>query len=146
MLKGMGAALAAAGTATTAHAAHDHAAHDQENHHHDGNKNDALTDATSHCISRGEICLDHCHDNLEAGEKAMAACARSVNEMLAVCTALLRVSTQNAPSLKQMAAVAAEVCKRCEDECNKHAKKHAERKDCAEICVACGKECKKIAA
>lgn len=142
MLMGMGATLAAAGVA---HAdAHDHK-HDHH-HHHAGFKNDALTDAAAHCLSRGEICLDHCHDLLEQGDRTMAPCARSVNEMLAICTALHRVAAQNAASLKQMAAIAADVCKRCEDECRKHANKHPECKDCADACVSCGKECKKVAA
>lgn len=143
LLMGMGAALAASASGL-AHAEHteDHEHH----HHHMSNRNDALIDSASHCVTRGEICLDHCHDLLAEGDKAMAACARSVNEMLAICGALQNVAAQDAPSLKKMAAIAADTCQRCEDECKKHASKHPECKDCGEACAACRKECLKIAA
>ena len=141
MLMGMGAALAAAGTTGSVHAAHDHHHH----HHHAMNKNTALADSATDCVQRGEVCLAHCHELLGDGDKAMAACAKSVNEMLAVCGALGSLAAQNAASLKQMAAVAADVCKRCEDECKKHSK-HVECKDCGEACALCRKECLKLAA
>ena len=144
MLLGMGAALAASGLAR----AEDNPAqvNHMHHHHHAMTKNTPLTEAAADCISKGEVCLDHCLDNLEEGDKTMAACARSVNEMLAICRALQRISAQDAPSLPKMAALAADACKRCEDECRKHEKKHTQCRDCAEACVTCAKACQKYAA
>jgi Cys-rich four helix bundle protein (predicted Tat secretion target) len=106
--------------------------------------NKALVAAASDCVSKGEICLSHCLELLGTGDKSMAACSKSVNEMLAVCGALLSLAAQGAPSLSKLASVALDVCKRCETECRKHV--HSQCKDCAAACAACAAECKKIAA
>ncbi len=74
----------------------------------------------------------------------MAACARTVSQAIAVCTALRSMASQNATKLAQMAKLAMDVCKECEDECRKHEKVHQECKDCAQACADCYGECKKL--
>lgn len=138
-----GIALAGAAMAGNARAAtheHDHG------HHHGAAASGALTLAISDCIQKGEVCLNHCIDLLGQGEKEMAACAKTVNEALAVCGALQQLANQNSKQLARMAAIAMDVCKQCEDECRKHAAKHESCKACGESCAACYAECKKIAA
>lgn len=140
MLGSMGA-IALSALTMDAHAAdHDH------DHHQHGARNQALVDSASDCIKRGEACLNHCFDLLAKGDKEMAACAKSVNEMLVVCAALQRLATSDSPFLAKYAKVAGEICEACEKECRKHEKKHAECKACAESCAACLKECKKVSA
>ncbi len=137
-----GIALAGAAVVGNVQAAmqeHDHS-------HHHGAASGALVLAVSDCIQKGEVCLNHCIDLLGQGEKEMAACARTVNEMLAVCGALQKLANQNSKQLAKMAAIAMDVCKQCEDECKKHADKHESCKACGESCAACYTECKKIAA
>lgn len=137
MLKTVGA-LAAAGMAAQALAAdHDH------HHHHDG-KFDALIASTGDCIAKGELCLAHCLTLLGNGDKAMAECAKSVNQMLAMCTALQKLAAQDAPATKALAKVTLDVCVDCEKACKKHADKHMECKACAEACTDCIKQCKAI--
>jgi Cys-rich four helix bundle protein (predicted Tat secretion target) len=80
------------------------------------------------------------------GDKSLAACARSVNALTAVCGALAVLAAQNSPLLARYAVVAKDVCKACEDECLKHAEKHAPCKACADACADCARECAKIAA
>ena len=109
-----------------------------------GVANKALIATASECVGKGEICLSHCLEMLGTGDKSMAACAKTVNEMLAVCGALLSLAAQGVPSLSKLASVALDVCKRCEAECRKHA--HKPCTDCAAACAACAAECKKIAA
>jgi Cys-rich four helix bundle protein (predicted Tat secretion target) len=109
-----------------------------------GVANKALVATAGDCVSKGEICLSHCLEMLGTGDKSLAACSKSVNEMLATCGALLSLAAQGAPSLSKLASVALDVCKRCEAECRKHA--HKPCTDCAAACVACAAECKKIAA
>ncbi|MDZ4200881.1 MAG: four-helix bundle copper-binding protein [Gallionella sp.] len=134
--------LALAGAALTgrvqAASLHEHA------HHHDASPYAALAAAAADCVGKGEICLNHCLELLAQGDKEMAACAQSVNQMLAVCTALRQLSNQNSSYTAKFAAIAADVCKRCEDECLKHAKKHIQCKACAESCSACHLECQKV--
>ncbi len=108
-----------------------------------GVANTAIVAAASNCVSKGELCLSHCHAMLATGDKSMGACAKTANEMLASCRAILSLAAQGAPSLSRFAAVCADVCRRCEAECRKHA--HAPCKDCATACAACAAECKKAA-
>lgn len=138
MLGSMGVLAMAAVAAQASAADHDH-------HHHHGAKNQALVDSASDCVKTGEACINHCLDLLAQGDKEMAACAKSVNEMLAVCAALQRLATTDSKFLKKYAVLAGEVCEACEKECRKHEKKHAECKACADSCAVCLKECKKIA-
>ena len=110
-----------------------------------GIANRALVDTASDCVSKGQVCLSHCHEMLATGDKSLGACAKSVSELLAVCGALVALAAQGAPSLPKLAAVAFDVCTRCEAECLKHAQ-HPPCKDCADACVACAAQCKKVAA
>jgi Cys-rich four helix bundle protein (predicted Tat secretion target) len=139
MLLGTAAvALAAAGNMAFAEG-HDH------QHMHHGMKNQGLIDATFYCVQKGQACIRHCLELLGQGDKEMAACAISVNQMLAVCTSLGQLAGYESKHLAKMAKVAMDVCRECEDECRKHAKKHQECADCADACAACLKECKQIA-
>lgn len=140
MLAGAGAILAAAATQGALAQGEPHS----HQHHHGKARNQALVDSAADCVSKGEVCLDHCFDVLEQGEKEMAACARSVNQLVAVCAALRSLAAQDATQLKSYAKVAMNVCKECEDECRKHEKKHQECKDCGDACATCYKECKKL--
>jgi Cys-rich four helix bundle protein (predicted Tat secretion target) len=114
--------------------------------HHHATVNTNLIVATSDCVQKGQICLSHCLMLLGQGDKEMAACAQSVNQMLAVCGALQQLASQESPYLARQAKIAMDVCKQCEDECKKHADKHDACKACMESCEACYNECKKIAA
>lgn len=126
-------------------AAHDHSKHDHA-HMHGGGAYQDLIEATSDCVVKGQACLAHCLVLLSEGEKEMAACAKSVEQLLAVCGALQNLASHNAPLVKSMAKVALEACQLCEKECRKHERKHAECKACAQSCAECVKECKALAA
>lgn len=140
LLAGTGAILAAAAAQGAFAQDHDHAHHQ----HHAAARRQGLIDSAAECVSKGEVCLDHCFDALEAGEKEMAECARSVNQLVAVCAALRAVAAQDGTQLKKLAKVAMDVCKECEEQCRKHEKKHVECKDCGDACASCYKECKKL--
>ena len=135
-----GAAIAAAAVVGRAQAA------EMQHHHHAAMANTALVSAAADCIQKGQVCLNHCLYLLGQGEKEMAACAKSVNEMLALCGALQSLSNQESATLPRLAAIAMDACNQCEEECKKHADKHDVCKACGESCNACAKECKKIAA
>ena len=88
----------------------------------------------------------HCLVLLGKGDKEMAACAQSVNQLLAVCAALQKLAGQDSRYTPGFARLAAEVCADCEKECRKHENKHAECKACADSCAACVLECRTLAA
>jgi Cys-rich four helix bundle protein (predicted Tat secretion target) len=133
------AAISSASLAQKSDAAHDHA-------HMHGGTNSALIAAAADCVIKGQACLAHCLELLADGDKAMAACAKSVNQMLAVCAALQNLAAQQSALLPAMAKVALQACQQCEKECRIHEKKHAECKACMESCAQCAKQCKDLAA
>ena len=135
-----GVALASAAIVGKTQAAETHA------HHHHTTVNTNLILATADCVQKGQVCLSHCLTLLGQGDKEMATCAQSVNQMLAVCGALQQLASQKSSYLARQAKIAMDVCKQCEDECKKHADMHDECKACMESCAACYKECKKVAA
>ena len=135
-----GAAIAAAAVVGRVQAA------EMAHHHHAAMANAGLTTAAVDCIQKGQVCLSHCLQLLGQGDKEMAACAKSVNQMLALCGALQSLANQESAYLPQLAKIAMDACNQCEDECKKHADKHEACKACGESCNACAKECKKIAA
>ncbi len=137
------ASLAAAGSSTPAksagHAGHaGHAALMATPH-------GPLVASVTHCIVIGEACLTHCLQMLSAGEKAMAECAMSVQQTLAVCTALQKLALQGSAHTRRQAALAAEVCAECEKIC----RKFPDMPDCvacADACADCVQACRKTAA
>jgi Cys-rich four helix bundle protein (predicted Tat secretion target) len=122
------------------------AAAEHDHHHMHGQQNQALVESASDCIVKGQICISHCLDLLAEGDKDMAACAKSVNQMLALCNALVSLGTQQSKYLPAVSKVALEACEACEKECRKHEKKHEQCKACADSCAACIKQCKALAA
>ncbi len=139
-LIGAGAALFAA-VQTSAFAqemVHDHS-------HMHGTPLQGLLAATSDCVVKGQACLAHCLVLLGDGDKVMAECAKTVNQTLAMCSALQALAAQQSKLVPAMAKLTREACEICEKECRKH-EKHAECKACADSCAACAKECKAIAA
>lgn len=146
-LSALAGAAAAAPAAPAARAGTSAAAGHEHHHHHGGAaKYQALTDTSLDCIGKAEACLAHCLVLLGQGEKEMAACAQSVNQLLAICTAMVKLSIQESGYLPALAKIAATVCADCEKQCRKHEKKHAQCKACADGCAACLKQCKAITA
>lgn len=121
-------------------------AESHEHHHHGGHPNAKVIGTATTCIEKGQICVAHCLTLLGDGDKAMAGCAKSVSQMLAVCSALQQLAIQESKHLKEIARLAAKTCQECEKECKKHADKHEVCKDCMDACTACRKECEALAA
>jgi Cys-rich four helix bundle protein (predicted Tat secretion target) len=141
--------VAAAGIATAGAAqAADVAPAPAEHKHHDHaamSKYGDLVADTTRCVNTGEACVAHCLVQLGEGEKELAACAKSVQDTIASCTALRQMAAANSPHVAKLAAVVGDICKDCETECRKHEKKHSVCHDCAEACAKCAKECEKAA-
>ncbi|MGC2049503.1 MAG: four-helix bundle copper-binding protein [Gallionella sp.] len=135
------AAMVAAVTAGRAFAAeHDHMQHDHEQK---PNKYQMLLVSASDCMLKADICLQHCIVAMGKGDKDLAACARSSSEVAAICIALQHLASADSKQLPQLAKVAMDICKDCEDECKK-TDKQPECRACGEACAECYKECKKI--
>jgi Cys-rich four helix bundle protein (predicted Tat secretion target) len=103
----------------------------------------SLAEVARKCAAAGDACISHCLALFVAGDNSVAACAKSVYQMNAMCEALARLASANSPHLAAHAKVCRDVCLDCEKECRKHEKEHVECKACAESCAACAEECKK---
>jgi Cys-rich four helix bundle protein (predicted Tat secretion target) len=135
-LTATGAAAVAADSPPASHAAHDHAAA--------GGKYSALIAATSECVNTGDACVNHCLMLLGQGDTALAACARTVRDTIAACTALRELAAANSPHVAALAKVVGGICRDCKVECDKH-EKHQVCRECGEACAQCAKECDKVA-
>lgn len=104
----------------------------------------SVADATSHCIEVGRVCAQHCIEQLGNGNKDMAACLSTVNDMLAACEALQKLQAAKSKHTGAMAKVCLDTLADCQAACEKHAKMAA-CKDCADACKACITACKAMA-
>lgn len=147
MLTGAAAMLAAVTTGRALAADHAHMDHGQMDmqHAHSPNKHQALLSATADCVVKAQLCVQHCLVLLGQGDQEMAACAQSASQVIAACGAMQQLAAADSRHLPQMAKLAMDLCKECEDECRKM-DKHPECKACGEACISCYRECKKIAA
>jgi Cys-rich four helix bundle protein (predicted Tat secretion target) len=126
-------------------AAAERAPADESPHVHHGVHHKSLADAAGACVATGQSCVAHCLDSLGTGDKELAACAKSVMEMLPLCSALQDLANQDSRYLVKLAKVTMDACQDCAEECKKHADKHDACKRCGESCQACYKECKQLA-
>jgi Cys-rich four helix bundle protein (predicted Tat secretion target) len=109
-------------------------------------KNRELADTAAACVKTGEVCMEHCLEQLRTGDKSMAKCSVTVAEMLPMCRALAALATQGSKHLAAHAATCGKVCRDCEAECKVHASHHQSCKDCMEACQRCAAACEKYAA
>lgn len=128
-------------------AAGDHAMHRMasEHEHHDGSQYADLVAATSRCVTAGDACLSHCLTLLGEGDRELAACAKTVRDTIAACTALRELAAANSPHVKDLAKVVSGICGDCEAECKKH-EKHSVCRDCEKACHDCKDVCDRVAA
>lgn len=105
----------------------------------------------AHCLATGEACVGYCMSEFANGNKEMAECNRTVQEMLALCEALLKLNAYNSAHTKALAKISAQACDTCAEACKKHSPHwahgmHLICKSCYEACLECSKACKAMAA
>jgi Cys-rich four helix bundle protein (predicted Tat secretion target) len=125
-------------------AAEDHSAHMHAASADAAPANTKLVNAASDCVKSGQACLAHCLQSFAAGDTSLAACAKSVDQMLSVCATLQKLAAAGSPNLPAMAKVALAVCEDCEKECRKHADHHATCRACADDCKTCADACRAV--
>ena len=101
--------------------------------------------ATQKCLAAAYACREICVATLAKGDTMMAACMRTVSDMIPLCEAVGQLAASKSKHLKKAVAACIDACVDCEAECKKHEKMHAECKACFEACTACIAACKKVA-
>lgn len=85
LLTVLGAAIFVASPAL---AAEDHSAHMHAAAAGAAPANAKLIETASDCVKTGQACIAHCLQSFAAGDTSLAACAKSVDQMLSVCATL----------------------------------------------------------
>ena len=128
VLLGLGAAaatMAYSGNVTAAMPGHDHSKHSAQN--------PKVLDAVNACTDKGTRCISHCLVAWTESDLELAACAKKVNEMNAICDGFSKLLAANSNHVKAYAKICKSVCKECAKECRKH-DKHVECRECADAC------------
>jgi Cys-rich four helix bundle protein (predicted Tat secretion target) len=127
VLMGLGAVatLAYAGSTLAAMPGHDHSKHSAQ-------QPEAL-DAVNNCVDKGHRCISHCLVSWNEGDLELAACAKKVNEMNAICEGFSRLLAANSSHVHNYAKICKSVCTECAKECREH-DQHIECRECAEAC------------
>jgi len=137
--------LASAGLVATMAAINPTLAFGSSQHEHEKTATNVV-DTALDCVKKGQACIEHCLELFKIGDTSVAECANTVQEMLAICTAISQLASYRSKYLPDLAKVCINVCEDCENECRKHEKMHAACKACANSCEECIKECKKLIA
>jgi Cys-rich four helix bundle protein (predicted Tat secretion target) len=130
VLLGLGAAAATftvGGNAMAAMPGHDHSKHTAQQ--------PAVLEAVNICTDKGTRCISHCLVAWNEGDLELAACAKKVNEMNAICDGFSKLLAANSNHANEYAKICKSVCKECAEECRKH-DEHHECRECAEACEA----------
>jgi Cys-rich four helix bundle protein (predicted Tat secretion target) len=94
-----------------------------------------VAEASLQCVRTGLACKAHCVAMLTTGDTSMAACLRTVTEMLSLSEALAELASSGSPRTAALAKVSLDACRDCEAECRKHAGHHDVCKNCADACA-----------
>jgi len=121
-----------------------HAADDKKPAPAAGSPTNDVVGAATKCLATAYACRDLCIATLQKGDTMMAACMRTVSDMIPLCDAVAQLAASKSKHLKKAVAACLDACAECEAECKKHEKMHAECKACAEACTACIAACKKV--
>jgi len=101
-----------------------------------------LIEALHECMEACNHCYDACLK--EEDVKMMVDCIRLDRECADICAYLEQAIIRNSPFVSQLAAVCAEICEGCGNECKKH-DHHEHCQRCAEACFKCAEACKSVA-
>ncbi len=113
-------------------------AHAQAEAHHHGMMSDTpastLAASAAHCVTMGNFCLAHIFKTLKTGDTSLAKCGTLVENTIAVCEAVVKLTLNESANAKAMATVCMKECEDCAKECRKHAQKHAICEEMAKSC------------
>ena len=99
--------------------------------------------ACDDCARMCEMCSSHCARLLTEGKKEHQVTLQLCQDCAAVCQAAGRVTAKDGPMSQLICTACADACKRCSDECAKHAGDPM-IKQCAEECRKCEKACREM--
>lgn len=115
-----------------------------------GNVNDVLVRCVSECFSCAQICMS-CGDACLAEDmvEELRQCIRLNLDCADICLATgqlaLRRTGGNEQSIMGMLGVCEDACRRCAEECARHAEMHEHCRICDQSCRRCAEACQEAA-
>lgn len=111
-----------------------------------GEANAALIRCVEACYDCAQTCASCADASLaEDDVRMLARCIRLCLDCTDLCAATGAIATRHLvienPLLREILGACALTCRRCEEECLKHASHHAHCRVCAEVCASCRKAC-----
>jgi Cys-rich four helix bundle protein (predicted Tat secretion target) len=104
---------------------------------------DLLVRPTTDLGVKAQECLSFCIYMLGQGMKDMAPCARNVNELLVLNTALQSLALQHGRQLTGLVLLAVSAAQACDSECRKFSQ-YAQCKACSDACVELIRACQQF--
>lgn len=115
-----------------------------------GSTNNALIRCIEDCYSCAQTCTS-CADAClgEDMVQDLVQCIRLNLDCADVCAATGRIASRRTGSdeeaIRRMLDTCADICRRCGEECHRHASDHAHCRICAEACRSCMQACQEAA-
>jgi len=115
-----------------------------------GHTNDALIQCIAECFDCAQSCTS-CADAClgEDAVQQLTQCIRLCLDCADVCTVTGHIATRRTGSnealIHQMVRACETACRRCAEECERHAGHHAHCRICGEACRACERACHQAA-
>jgi len=98
--------------------------------------------ACDDCARSCDECGAHCGKMLAEGKKDHLVTLRTCQDCATICSATSCILSRGGPFSDMICVACADACKRCGDECDKHAAHDPVMKACAEECRRCEKACR----
>jgi hypothetical protein len=99
--------------------------------------------ACDDCARICDTCSAHCAKLVADGKNEHMQTLKLCQDCAAVCRAAAAVTARDGPMADLITLACADACKRCGDECEKHASDPV-MKGCADQCRACEKVCREM--
>lgn len=90
------------------------------------------------CVAECEHCLTACLN--EADITPFKRCIALIRDCIDICSQTDRLLQRDSEIAYQFLVLCEEVCRKCAEECKKHAH-HEHCRRCAEVCLACAHIC-----
>jgi hypothetical protein len=116
-----------------------------------GEANAALIHCIDECYDCAQACASCADASLAEDDiKMLVRCVRLNLDCTDMCAATGAIATRHLvserPMLREILAACGLTCRRCEEECLRHANHHAHCRVCAEVCASCSRACEAVIA
>ena len=94
------------------------------------------------CAAKGELCEQHCDEQLANGSAEFSECSMAVKQMIVICQSVAKLASLKSIRLGEVLDSCTAACQVCKEACEEH-KSHWAHGMHME-CKSCGEHCEKI--